>query len=163
MHLVEVALIALSAFLQCSVSAHYVSLTTASRGISIRPEAREASTSAVQRRDEQLVCYNEGTTIDRERLLSALNNFCDTSQGVVWNTGQASGRSCDGGDGKFIWIWAENINGCGPWAVDSNCYHILHRIMDDCDTDTTSEKQGGELWDPCGHWRMDPGTGESFW
>ncbi|KAH8810498.1 hypothetical protein DL96DRAFT_1627353 [Flagelloscypha sp. PMI_526] len=126
----------------------------------IEREAPATITSTLDKRDESVTCYNAGTTTTRDRLITNIEWYCKDriDRRVSVPPGGTDELLNYWGDALTVRISATNINGCGVWEINDNCYHILYRIMDDCDTDTTTEKQGGELWDNCGHWRLDPGT-----
>ncbi|KAH8823195.1 hypothetical protein DL96DRAFT_1818953 [Flagelloscypha sp. PMI_526] len=128
------------------------------------------SASNLERRSETVSCFNIGTAVSRDFIIPGISAYCEFmrrpensyfSNGRVDTERVLGSPSAPGA--STLYITAAHINGCGPWTVDSNCERILYTIMDDCDTDTVTQKQGGVLTDNCGRWTLDPGTGASSW
>ncbi|KAH8810512.1 hypothetical protein DL96DRAFT_1685554 [Flagelloscypha sp. PMI_526] len=154
MRLLSFAFLAFTAFLQCGGTVIDVTSRT---NIPLELEKRNVTLGP---RDERVDCYNIGTTTTRDRLKFAADWYCENriSHGITVESGGFDKEIIAFGDPWVVYVYAYNINGCPAWTINDNCYHILYAIMDNCNTDTVTAKQGGELWDPCGHWRLDPGN-----
>ncbi|KAH8831142.1 hypothetical protein DL96DRAFT_809721 [Flagelloscypha sp. PMI_526] len=108
-------------------------------------------------RDEIISCYNAGTVHDRSALDHAIDEFCANHLGWHLDAGQEVGVRYY--TGITVYVSGKAINGCN-WIIDSNCYRLLHNIAGTCSSGT-GRSQGGFSIDPCGEWRVDPGSNGS--
>ncbi|KAH9478000.1 hypothetical protein JR316_0010233 [Psilocybe cubensis] len=128
----------------------------------VTPYANE--TAVVEARDnpQAIMCYNKGRAVQRAALTSSIDHFCNTKAiGRTLSSGQNLWtRYLDNFSGITVLVFMEMTNGC-TWTVDSACNNNLRQPVDKCNTGGENGKQGGEMWDLCAHYRIDPGDRNS--
>ncbi|KAF4611911.1 hypothetical protein D9613_004016 [Agrocybe pediades] len=99
-------------------------------------------------------CYNEGRAVNRAAIVSTIDHFCEPYPAAKKS---GSRRYVDDFSGITILVWMKMINNCAPWKVDGACRVNFRIPVDQCNTKTENNKQGGEMIDGCAHYRLDPG------
>ncbi|KAH7137509.1 hypothetical protein B0J13DRAFT_528145 [Dactylonectria estremocensis] len=119
-------------------------------------------------------CYNSGQLINRGLAIEALEYFCDRFEGQVLDATRPEtertlmckhGVHCIPNDiGCFVNVLISVTAkiGCqftmGGKGAKSDCGRVLRRLIDECDTSSTQNKQGGRLSSNYADWRFDPNT-----
>jgi len=119
------------------------------------------STVNTKRALERVTCYNAGTKVDRAPSIASIDDFCRSVIGRRVTPGETVACRYEWG-GFTILVSGRAINGCS-WVIDANCYRLLRKPLDECNTSGENGKQGGYVTDICGEWRYDPGSGGSDW
>jgi hypothetical protein len=104
---------------------------------------------------------------------AAIGHFCDyygsnavlddSVPGAVNNVtnGNGYGVQCVGKLGCFvnIRISATAINQCKWGLLFTDCFRILERVVEECDTSSTKFKQGGYVDTDCSKWYIGESSG----
>ncbi|RPA74879.1 hypothetical protein BJ508DRAFT_339604, partial [Ascobolus immersus RN42] len=109
-------------------------------------------------------CRNSGFATDRSKFLTAANQFCIyyiAIPSIVRGTRSELTVPFDWddreGSAAEIILSIESKSECAPWTpLLSDCSQQFMKVVDDCDTDTTSEKQGGSMENNCLTFRIHP-------
>ncbi|KAH8800307.1 hypothetical protein F5884DRAFT_904986 [Xylogone sp. PMI_703] len=93
---------------------------------------------------DDLNCYNAGQTTSRTKLLDAAKQFCSDVA--------PSFDSSEVRQEIIKYAWDDDDNG----GVDDDCVKYFTDIIDNCNTDTQTKKQGGTLTTDCLSFNIDP-------
>ncbi|KAF2172854.1 hypothetical protein M409DRAFT_16809 [Zasmidium cellare ATCC 36951] len=101
-------------------------------------------------------CYDSGFKVPREALTSVIDKFCDqvnAYDGLRKNNAVSKTYSTVVGHSVVVSVTPKK---CGAIDQELMCKVILRMPVDQCDTSSTSDKQGGTVDTGCATWRVDP-------
>jgi chitinase len=139
--------------------------TTTTLFITQQPEPTTEPKKSPDFSKDEVKCYDSGQAANRGKFISTVDTWCTTNNKKKLQSKYYSGAlrapfsCCDTRDEVVpveIIYSVEVHEGC-EWKVDAaTCKDEFRKIIDGCDRNTESRKQGGRLVGDCMTWRVDP-------